>query len=186
MKPFPLSLFFALCFCINAHGQYACSGDQFMNGTIANIGMQCGSPAAQGYMKGANNLSDIQNASTSRTNLGLAPVAASGAYADLTGKPTIPTVSKMFAGSTTTNSSGIATFNISSAGFGSAPTACFFSATTGTGTPANSFNAVGLVSTAWTATQVQAYITQPITIVLGGLGVQAVGSGVTVMAHCDQ
>lgn len=46
------------------------------------------------YVSGAgvllisNNLSDLASASTARTNLGLATVAASGAYADLTGKPT--------------------------------------------------------------------------------------------------
>ena len=34
------------------------------------------------------NLSDVSNAATARSNLGLAPVAASGAYTDLTGQPT--------------------------------------------------------------------------------------------------
>lgn len=37
----------------------------------------------------ANNLSEV-NAAAARANLGLAPVAASGSYADLTSKPTIP------------------------------------------------------------------------------------------------
>jgi hypothetical protein len=40
----------------------------------------------------ANNLSDLANAGIARTNLGLALVASSGTYADLTGKPTIPAV----------------------------------------------------------------------------------------------
>jgi hypothetical protein len=40
----------------------------------------------------ANNLSDLPNAATARASLGLATVAASGAYGDLSGKPTIPTV----------------------------------------------------------------------------------------------
>lgn len=39
----------------------------------------------------SNNLSDLTNAATARTNLGLATVASSGSYADLSGKPTIPT-----------------------------------------------------------------------------------------------
>lgn len=37
----------------------------------------------------ANNLSDLTSASTARTNLGLSTVAATGAYADLSGKPTL-------------------------------------------------------------------------------------------------
>ncbi|QDP60097.1 MAG: putative fusion long tail fiber distal subunit [Prokaryotic dsDNA virus sp.] len=37
----------------------------------------------------ANNLSDVQSAATSRTNLGLSTVAATGAYSDLTGKPSL-------------------------------------------------------------------------------------------------
>lgn len=37
-----------------------------------------------------NNLSDLANASTARTNLGLSTVASTGAYGDLSGKPTIP------------------------------------------------------------------------------------------------
>jgi hypothetical protein len=40
----------------------------------------------------ASNLSDLVSASTARTNLGLATVAATGAYADLTGKPTVTTL----------------------------------------------------------------------------------------------
>lgn len=37
----------------------------------------------------ANNLGDVQSAATSRTNLGLSTVAATGAYSDLTGKPSL-------------------------------------------------------------------------------------------------
>jgi hypothetical protein len=39
----------------------------------------------------SSNLSDLTNAATARTNLGLATVASSGSYADLSSKPTIPT-----------------------------------------------------------------------------------------------
>jgi hypothetical protein len=39
----------------------------------------------------ANNLSDLISIPTARNNLGLAAVAASGAYADLSGKPLPPT-----------------------------------------------------------------------------------------------
>lgn len=38
----------------------------------------------------ANNLSDLASAATSRSNLGISTVGNTGAYADLTGKPTIP------------------------------------------------------------------------------------------------
>lgn len=205
-----IHLLFLAAFAVGSvAAQYACSGDQFMNGTIASIGLQCASPSASGYMKGANNLSDISSAGTSRSNLGLATVAATGAYSDLSGKPTIPaaqvqsdwnastglgvilnkptipTLPKLYVGtSSTTGTGGIATFNITAAGFSAAPTACLFNATTGTGTPANSYNAVGLVATAWTSTQVQAYVTQPISILIGGLGVGNVGAGVTVQAVC--
>lgn len=54
-----------------------------------------GSAWTAAYVSGAgvllisNNLSDLASASAARANLGLATVAASGAYADLTGKPTI-------------------------------------------------------------------------------------------------
>ena len=44
-----------------------------------------------GAMLSLNNLSDVDNVATSRTNLGLATVAATGAYTDLSGKPVLGT-----------------------------------------------------------------------------------------------
>ncbi len=51
-----------------------------------------GKQAALGFtpLNPANNLSDLGNAATARANLGLSAVAASGSYADLFDKPTIP------------------------------------------------------------------------------------------------
>jgi len=43
-----------------------------------------------GALLAGNNLSDLLNVPTARTNLGLATVAATGAYSDLSGKPTLP------------------------------------------------------------------------------------------------
>jgi hypothetical protein len=69
----------------------------FNNWTIALAGEQGvqGPPGAAGAgtgdMLAANNLSDLTNKPTARNNLGLATVAATGAYADLSGKPVPPT-----------------------------------------------------------------------------------------------
>lgn len=49
------------------------------------------SGAAAGDLVSTNNLSDLTSAPAARTNLGLATVAATGAYSDLTGKPTLGT-----------------------------------------------------------------------------------------------
>jgi hypothetical protein len=44
-------------------------------------------------LESANNLSDLANAATARGNLGLATVASTGAYSDLSGTPTLGTAS---------------------------------------------------------------------------------------------
>jgi len=45
-----------------------------------------------GALLASNNLSDLGNVTTAKTNLGLATVATSGAYSDVTGTPTLATV----------------------------------------------------------------------------------------------
>jgi hypothetical protein len=50
--------------------------------------------AGSGDMLRANNLSDLTSIPTARTNLGLATVASTGAYADLSGKP-IPPIQRL-------------------------------------------------------------------------------------------
>jgi hypothetical protein len=52
---------------------------------VANTYTQAAADAK--FAQVANNLSDLTSASTARNNLGLATVAATGAYADLSGKP---------------------------------------------------------------------------------------------------
>ena len=47
-----------------------------------------------GDLLAANNLSDLASASAARTNLGLATVAATGDYDDLSNKPTIPSAAR--------------------------------------------------------------------------------------------
>lgn len=48
-----------------------------------------GSGTGAGGLVASNNLADLASAAAARTNLGLATVAATGAYADLMGKPTL-------------------------------------------------------------------------------------------------
>ncbi len=69
----------------------------FNNWTIAVAGEQGpqgpagAAGAGTGDMLAANNLSDLTNKPQARINLGLATVAATGAYSDLSGKPVPPT-----------------------------------------------------------------------------------------------
>jgi hypothetical protein len=60
-------------------------------GTQGATGATGPAGSGSGDMLRSNNLSDVLNVPTARTNLGLATVAATGAYADLSGKPLPPT-----------------------------------------------------------------------------------------------
>ena len=75
---------------INGTGSFnnwtiAVAGEQGQQGPAGAAG------AGTGDMLAANNLSDLTNKPQARINLGLATVAATGAYADLTGSPRAPT-----------------------------------------------------------------------------------------------
>lgn len=50
-----------------------------------------GGVSGTAYLAKASNLSDLQNVATAKTNLGLATVASSGSYTDLSNQPSIPT-----------------------------------------------------------------------------------------------
>jgi hypothetical protein len=75
-------------------GNALTAGALYFNSTLGEMRLYTGTAWTAAYVSGAgvllisNNLSDLASASAARTNLGLATVAASGAYADLTGKPT--------------------------------------------------------------------------------------------------
>ena len=79
---------------VDNDGNALAAGALYFNSTAAEMRVYTGTAWAAAYVSGAgvllisNNLSDLASASAARTNLGLATVAASGAYADLTGKPT--------------------------------------------------------------------------------------------------
>jgi hypothetical protein len=62
-----------------------------------------------GAAQTANNLADLASASTARTNLGLATVAATGAYSDLSGTPALATVATTGAYSDLTGKPSLAT-----------------------------------------------------------------------------
>jgi hypothetical protein len=54
-------------------------------------------------LESANNLSELTNAATARTNLGLATVASTGAYSDLSGTPTLGTAAALDVGTAANN-----------------------------------------------------------------------------------
>jgi hypothetical protein len=58
--------------------------------------------AVVGRLTASNNLSDLGSASAARTNLGLAVVASTGSYADLSNRPTIPAAYTLPAATTLT------------------------------------------------------------------------------------
>jgi hypothetical protein len=74
------------------------TGALFFSSTTSSMKVYDGSQWLDAYasLSGAllttNNLSDLNNAGVARTNLGLAAVAASGAYSDLTGAPGLAAV----------------------------------------------------------------------------------------------
>ncbi|QDP54947.1 MAG: hypothetical protein Tp1123SUR197351_5 [Prokaryotic dsDNA virus sp.] len=91
--------------------------------------------ADSNFLDAALNLSDLANAATARTNLGLHAVASSGDYNDLTNKPTISTTASNVAGgaangilyqsatdTTAHLAAGVSGYILQTNGTGSAPT----------------------------------------------------------------
>ena len=100
---------------------------------VANTYTQADSNAR--FAQLSNNLSDLANAATARTNLGLHAVASSGDYNDLTNKPTISTTASNVAGGTANGilyqsatdttahlAAGVSGYILQTNGTGSAPT----------------------------------------------------------------
>lgn len=62
--------------------------------------------ASSAVLQATNNFSDIGNVTTARTNLGLSTVAATGAYSDLSGKPTLGSLAALSTVTLTSNVTG--------------------------------------------------------------------------------
>lgn len=67
-------------------------GDPGDVSSVDGVTADAGGNVALGALRAANNLSDVANAATARGNIGAGTSSFSGAYGDLTGKPTLATV----------------------------------------------------------------------------------------------
>lgn len=80
---------------VDNDGNALVAGTLYFNSVAGYMKVYTGSVWVDAYAAGtsflakANNLSDLTNTATARSNLGLATVASTGAYSDLTGKPTL-------------------------------------------------------------------------------------------------
>ncbi|EME71381.1 Phage-related tail fiber protein [Paramagnetospirillum caucaseum] len=103
--------------------------------------------SGSGYLVAANNLSDLASPAAARGNLGLAAVAASGAYADLSGRPSLGSAAGADTGTANgnvpamdatgypaANGSQITNLNATNLASGTVPTARLGSGTADSGT----------------------------------------------------
>jgi hypothetical protein len=80
---------------VDNDGNALIAGTLYFNSTGGFMKVYTGSVWVDAYAAGtsflakANNLSDLTNVATARSNLGLATVASTGAYSDLSGRPTL-------------------------------------------------------------------------------------------------
>lgn len=100
---------------LDAQYDYVVLQSNNSNWLVVGRGSSASNSLITGSLQKANNLSDLLSISTARTNLGLAPVAATGAYGDLTGKPTLATVATTGAYSDLTGKPTLATVATSGA-----------------------------------------------------------------------
>jgi len=137
-------------------------------------------------LAGTNNLSDLANVATARTNLGLAVVAASGSYSDLTNKPSIPVAGAALptmngAASAGTATTWSATDHVHPSDTSRAPLASPAFTGTPTGpTAAAGTNSTQLATTAFTQALVYGAIPAAAGLLLGGSGTPGSATSVSL------
>lgn len=86
---------------VDNDGNALLAGSLYFNTVVPEMRLYTGFSWVAAYVSGgsyllaANNLSDLTNTTTAKTNLGLATVASTGAYSDLSGLPTLGSLASL-------------------------------------------------------------------------------------------